>query len=152
MSEIFANLPYELKLYIFTYSRKPQSRRLLRDIENFSYTWPVLKAAYYQIWIDEWEETEEDAHGWIQNDIMRYVNEEQPTQIIYTSNFFDYWKRLYSINSYNEALKFNKRLFDVSRRTQNGNDSTLERISRNMWALLLPHERCSFLAMFLGST
>lgn len=139
---IFSQLPEELKQYIFRYTHRPQPRRLLHDIQHFAESWDAIKTMYYNVWVTGWGETEEEAHHWINNDILRYVNEDHPTRVIFTEKYYSYWKRLvYTIKTDDDAA-------DVHGRTwRNGNALS---ISKTMWALLRPHERCSFFSMFTG--
>ena len=149
----FTRLPDELINHIMSYARRPQPRRLLRDIEHFTSSWILLKNTYNQIWMDLLgePEPEHEMHLWIQNDIIRHVNENQPTRVIFTENYYEYWRRLkYTVTTDDILKNIYDRILTSGGETEAEITARMASISKTMWGLLLPHERCSFFSTIVG--
>ena len=63
---------------ILRYTYRPQQTSLLEDIENYSKSLLEIKDIYYNIWF----QIEPGEHiNWLENDIVRYANNNRPTNL-----------------------------------------------------------------------
>ena len=68
----------ELIYMILRYTYRPQQTSLLEDIENYSKSLLEIKDIYYNIWF----QIEPGEHiNWLENDIVRYANNNRPTNL-----------------------------------------------------------------------
>ena len=97
MSELislFKKLPIELHNSILSYTLKPQSKELLEDIKSFNKMKEEIIEIYKNIFDDEYDRT-----CWLNNDIVRYMNEDMATMNGYTEFHYKIFKRLFKLSS-----------------------------------------------------
>lgn len=70
-------LPLELRDYIIKLSYKPQPVELLDDIVNYYETRQKIKH-FYSVCMKCWHETEDEAIGWVVNNILNDMNSNLP--------------------------------------------------------------------------
>jgi hypothetical protein len=70
-------LPMELIQIILRYTWEPQSKLLLEDIKSYISSMKQILEQYYTYW--QLFEPGENHLNWLENDMIRYANAEQPT-------------------------------------------------------------------------
>lgn len=88
MKSYIALLPDELVLKIISYSYSPQSKELCQDVQSYKKTETYLKNIYREDYQDE-----EEAMGWLSNNICRFLNDDIATMFGYRSRFIDVFRR-----------------------------------------------------------
>ena len=88
MKSYIALLPDELVLKIISYSYSPQSKELCQDVQSYKKTETYLKNIYREDYQDE-----EEAMGWLSNNICRFLNGDIATMFGYRSRFIDVFRR-----------------------------------------------------------
>ena len=105
MSELISllkKLPKELRNNILTYTLKPQTKELLEDIKSFNKIKEEIIEIYKNIFDDEY-----DRICWLNNDIVRYMNEDIATMNGYTEFHNKIFKRLFKLRSKSNEYIFN---------------------------------------------
>ena len=88
MKSYIALLPDELVLKIISYSYSPQSKELCQDVQSYKKTETYLKNIYRKDYKDE-----EEAMGWLSNNICRFLNDDIATMFGYRPRFIDVFRR-----------------------------------------------------------
>ena len=78
---LIKGLPMELIHIILRYTYKPQHINLLEDVKDYSKSLLEIKDIYYNNFIF-WFQIEPGEHiNWLKNDIIRYANNNRPTNL-----------------------------------------------------------------------
>mgnify|MGYP001264034708 FL=1 len=88
MKSYIALLPSELVLKIISYSYSPQSKELCQDVQSYKKTETYLKNIYREDFHDE-----EEAMGWLSNNICRFLNDDIATMYGYSPRFINIFRR-----------------------------------------------------------
>lgn len=89
-------LPIEvINTHVIPYTYKFQSKELMNDIQSFYNVKEYLKKVYYERWKNTFEYEENADLNWLDNDIIRFFNEDQATMYGYKNNCIRKYKRLY---------------------------------------------------------
>jgi hypothetical protein len=87
---------------IIPYTYQPQSKHLCRDIRSFYNTRDYLCKLYHDRWFHSLEYEQNADLNWLDNDIIRFVNDDIATMLGYTENCLNKFKRNYSLNNKNQ--------------------------------------------------
>ena len=131
-------LPIELVYIIFRYAFRVQSPILLGDIKHYSQKLSNIQGTYKKIY--ENDEPEESI-GWLENDIMRYANNDRPTNLGMHPKMCEILGR--SFLTKNQTINV---LFNFLKKTC-VNETMLKRHINIFWGLLTPLERDEFIAL-----
>jgi hypothetical protein len=129
-------LPMEIIYIIFVYLRQPQSAILLDDILSYSKTISVITNKYFEKWIVERQSEKDEDINWLENDLMRYANENVPTGICLTPKFVEIMNRLYAVKN-RKKKSFYKYVYS--------NRITAKTRANILWGLCKPEERDEFI-------
>ena len=88
MKSYIALLPNELVSKIISYSYSPQSKELCQDVQSYKKTETYLKNIYREDFHDE-----EEAMGWLSNNICRFLNDDIATMYGYSPQFINIFRR-----------------------------------------------------------
>ena len=122
------------------YTYKLQSKELTHDIQSFNKTKQVLKEIYYIRWKDTFEyETDADLN-WLDNDIIRFYNEDQATMYGYKNNCIKKYKRLFIL----EKKQLETTIKYISKRRKAKQSINIQ------LGLLFPEERNRFIDFALS--
>ena len=88
MKNYIALLPNELVSKIISYTYSPQSKELCQDVQSYKKTETYLKNIYREDFHDE-----EEAMGWLANNICRFLNDDIATMYGYSPRFINIFRR-----------------------------------------------------------
>jgi len=86
-------LPIEIfREHIMPYTYNPQPKELCRDIRSFHY----IREYLYKFYHDRWEIFEPGEYiNWLENDIIRFLNDDKATMWGYVENYVEKISRLF---------------------------------------------------------
>lgn len=93
-------LPIEIiREHIIPYTYNPQPEELCKDIRSFYCVREHLCDAYYE----RWKNIEPGEYiNWLENDIIRFLNNDKATMWGYTENYIEKISRLYLLKDKNQ--------------------------------------------------
>jgi hypothetical protein len=89
---------------ILPYTYKPQPKELCEDIQSFFYTRNVLYYIYQCRYGDNEYESE---IAWLENDIIRFMNDDIATMFGYSENHINKFRRLYIFHDKSDHVIIN---------------------------------------------
>ena len=139
----YKKLPIEIIHMILKYLRQPQSAILLDDILHFSKTISDITNKYFEKWIIERQSEKDEDINWLENDLIRYANENVPTGICLTPKFVEIMNRLCAVkNATNRMNIFYNYAYS--------NKHTAKTRAYILWGLFRPEERDEFIGINMG--
>ncbi len=93
-------LPIEIfREHIIPYTYNPQPKELCRDIRSFHY----IREYLYELYYKRWENLEPGEYiNWLENDIIRFLNNDKATMWGYVENYLEKLSRLYLLKDKSE--------------------------------------------------
>ena len=93
-------LPLEvINTHIIPYTYEFQSSDLINDIQSLYKVKEYLKRVYYERWKNTFEYEINADLNWLDNDINRFFNEDEPTILGYKNSCIKKYKRLYTLKN-----------------------------------------------------
>jgi hypothetical protein len=129
------SLPIEIIYMILKYLQQPQSAILLKDIYSFSKTRINITNIYYEKWIVEQKFKKGFDTRWLENDLILYANENDPTGEGLQPKFKEILGRFGNIS---KAKNINFHQYAYS------NKLSAKTRANMLWGLLTPLERDEF--------
>jgi hypothetical protein len=124
----------DLKDYIYSLIQYPQKLFLLCDIVSFHHTYHTLLKLYEDVYINKLECEKPEDIEWLINDIMLFINEDNPSLIHLTQQIYNIFTRLPYPQLKNET--FLKKYINVT-----FHQKPIIKQIRTVIALLTPDER-----------
>ena len=91
-------LPIEIiREHIAPYTYCPQSKELCQDIKSFINVRDYLHKLYYERWKFSLEYEENADKNWLDNDIGRFMNEDQATMLGYVDSNINKYSRMFKL-------------------------------------------------------
>lgn len=136
--KLFKRLPCDIvRENILPYTYLTQSKEHCQDIRDFVFTRNLLSMLYKYRWGDI---DGEDELMWLENDIIRYMNNDIATMYNYTQGHMDKYRRLFMFHDTSDQVVY--RFIDV---IMNKRGDVFRCIS-TMLGVLTCNERCSLVS------
>lgn len=91
-------LPIEIiREHIVPYTYCPQPKELCQDIKSFINVRDYLHKLYYERWKFSLEYEENADKNWLDNDIGRFMNEDQATMLGYVDSIVNKYSRIFKL-------------------------------------------------------
>lgn len=99
-------LPVDIiREHILPYTYLPQTKELCDDVKSFTSIKTRLRQLYYDRWKDTFQYEENADLNWLDNDLIRFLNDDVATMNGFTDKCVKKYSRLYVLrNSTNEAI------------------------------------------------
>ena len=105
-NNLFENLMTKLPCHvifqnIIPYTYSPQSKELCRDIQSFCNT----KNKLYDIYECRWGHIDDESEiAWLENDMIRFMNDDIATMLGYTVNHVNRFRRLFQFSDKSDGV------------------------------------------------
>ena len=132
----FNKLPIELIYIIISYTYRPQSKELNKDIRNYYQSRKILLQSYHNYWIFICQQNIPTDKEWIINDLYRYSNKNTPTMNGYQDEFYELFFRNFNIQTKEQVNQYITIL----------DNKSLDTLINIFWGLLNFKERNEFIS------